>query len=149
MKLSTKGRYGLKAVVDLAAVTRGSTMTLAQLAASQGVSQAYLERILRTLRTSGIVETVRGASGGYALSVPPATLSVERVLAALEGTTAVVDCVGTAGKGCESACVCAARPLFLTLQHRINDVLRETTIQDLLNENLEQKRRLEHAANLS
>ena len=149
MKLSTKGRYGLKAVVDLAAVTRGSTMTLAQLAASQGVSQAYLERILRTLRTSGIVETVRGASGGYALSVSPETLSVECVLRALEGTTAVVDCVGTAGKGCESACVCAARPLFLTLQHRINDVLRETTIQDLLNENLEQKRRLEHAANLS
>ena len=89
MKLSTKGRYGLKAVVDLAAVTRGSTMTLAQLAGSQGVSQAYLERILRTLRTSGIVETVRGAAGGYALSVLPETLSVERVLAALEGTTAV------------------------------------------------------------
>ena len=149
MKLSTKGRYGLKAVVDLAAVSRGSTMTLAQLAASQGISQAYLERILRTLRTSGIVETVRGAAGGYALSVPPESLSVERVLATLEGTTAVVDCVGTAGKGCENACVCAARPLFLTLQRRINDVLRETTIRDLLNENLEQKRRLEHAANLS
>lgn len=144
MKLSTKGRYGLKAVVDLATAYGGGTMTLSELAKSQGVSEAYLERLLRLLKHSGIVETVRGASGGYALAVPPGALSVERVLQALEGSTAIVDCVGTE-ISCKNACTCSARPLFLTLQQRIDSVLTDTSIQDLATDYCKQKRRLEHA----
>ena len=145
MKLSTRSRYGLKAVVDLAVYEGEAPVTLSALAGMQGVSEAYLEQLLRALRRAGIVETVRGAAGGYRLSCAPEG----RVLAALEGSTAVVDCVGTGDACCENACTCSARPLFLKLQSRINDVLRDTTIADLASDYIEQKRRIEHAKGLS
>ena len=149
MKLSTRGRYGLKAVVDLAVYYGDAPVTLSVLAGMQGVSEAYLEQLLRFLRRAGIVETVRGAAGGYRLCCAPAELDVGRVLAALEGSTAVVDCVGTGDACCDRACTCSARPLFLKLQARINDVLRDTTIADLATDYIEQKRRMEHAKGLS
>ncbi len=149
MKLSTRSRYGLKAVVDLAVCEGEAPVTLSALAGMQGVSEAYLEQLLRALRRAGIVETVRGAAGGYRLSCAPEALDVGRVLAALEGSTAVVDCVGTGDACCENACTCSARPLFLKLQSRINDVLRDTTIADLASDYIEQKRRIEHAKGLS
>lgn len=149
MKLSTRSRYGLKAVVDLAVYEGEAPVTLSALAGMQAVSEAYLEQLLRALRRAGIVETVRGAAGGYRLSCAPEALDVGRVLAALEGSTAVVDCVGTGDACCENACTCSARPLFLKLQSRINDVLRDTTIADLASDYIEQKRRIEHAKGLS
>ena len=149
MKLSTRSRYGLKAVVDLAVYEGEAPVTLSALAGMQGVSEAYLEQLLRALRRAGIVETVRGAAGGYRLSCAPEALDVGRVRAALEGSTAVVDCVGTGDACCENACTCSARPLFLKLQSRINDVLRDTTIADLASDYIEQKRRIEHAKGLS
>lgn len=149
MKLSTRSRYGLKAVVDLAVYEGEAPVTLSALAGMQGVSEAYLEQLLRALRRADIVETVRGAAGGYRLSCAPEALDVGRVLAALEGSTAVVDCVGTGDACCENACTCSARPLFLKLQSRINDVLRDTTIADLASDYIEQKRRIEHAKGLS
>lgn len=149
MKLSTRSRYGLKAVVDLAVGYGDGPVALPYLAAQQGISEAYLEQLLRSLRKSGIVETARGAQGGYALARPPEEISVEEVLRVLEGSTAVVDCVGTDSEGCSNACTCSARPLFLKLQSRINDVLKTTSIQDLTDDYLQQKRRLEHATSLS
>ena len=149
MKLSTRSRYGLKAVVDLAVYEGEAPVTLSALAGMQGVSEAYLAQLLRALRRAGIVETGGGAAGGYRLSCAPEALDVGRVLAALEGSTAVVDCVGTGDACCENACTCSARPLFLKLQSRINDVLRDTTIADLASDYIEQKRRIEHAKGLS
>lgn len=150
MKLSTRSRYGLKAVVDLAVYYGEKPVTLSTLASLQGISEAYLEQLLRALRKAGIVDTVRGAAGGYALCCAPAELDVGRVLGALEGSTALVDCVSTREEAsCENACTCSARPLFLKLQARINDVLRDTTIADLAKDYIEQKRRMEHAKSLS
>ena len=83
MKLSTRSRYGLKAVVDLAVAYGEGPVPLATLAGIQEISEAYLEQLLRSLRNGGIVETVRGAAGGYALSCDPDTLSVGRVLTVL------------------------------------------------------------------
>ena len=122
MKLSTRSRYGLKAVVDLAVYYGEGPVSLPQLAGMQGISEAYLEQLLRALKNGGVVETVRGAQGGYSLSRDPSEITVEQVLAVLEGSTAVVDCVDTDSKGCKNACTCSARPLFLKLQNRINDV---------------------------
>lgn len=150
MKLSTRSRYGLIAVVDLALAYGEGPVSLATLANTQGVSESYLEQLLRTLKSQGIVETVRGASGGYVLRDDPKTLSVGRVLEILEGSTAVVDCVGIGeGGGCENACICSARPLFLRLQARIDDVLNSTSVWELAKDNIEQKRRIEHAKGLS
>ena len=76
MKLSTRSRYGLRAVVDLAVYYGENPVTLSTLANMQGVSEAYLEQLLRTLRKAGIVDTVRGAAGGYVLCKAPAKLDV-------------------------------------------------------------------------
>ena len=125
-------------------------MTLSTLARMQGISEAYLEQLLRALRSAGILETVRGAAGGYALACDPETLSVLRVLNTLEGGTTLVDCVGTEkSAGCRDACTCSARPLFLKLQAKIDAVLSDTTISDLARDYIEQKRRMEHATGIS
>ena len=151
MKLSTRSRYGLKAVVDLAVAYGEGPVPLAALAGIQDISEAYLEQLLRALRNGGIVETVRGAAGGYALCCDPDTLSVGRVLKVLEGGTTLVDCVGTeiASANCDRACTCSARPLFLKLQSKIDGVLNDTSISDLAKDYIEQKRRIEHAKGLS
>jgi len=143
MKLSTRSRYGLRAMVDLAACSPDRPVTLAALAGNQGVSEAYLEQLLRALKRAGLVTATRGVNGGYRIARAAEAISVEAVLRALEGSTAVADCVSDAGGACESACTCSARPLFLKLQSRITGVLESTTIQDLASEHKEQKTRFE------
>jgi len=149
MKLSTRSRYGLKALVDLAVCYGDGHVSLPYLAAQQGISEAYLEQLLRSLRQGGIIETMRGAQGGYTLSCAPENISVQDALRILEGSTALADCVGIELHDCDNACACAARPLLLKLQMHIDDVLRNTTIQDLAENNIQQKRRLDHAKSLS
>ena len=145
MKFSTKGTYGLRAVVELAARYGEGPVSLASVAAEQGISEAYLEQLMRSLKKAGVVTTARGKSGGYLLSKKPQEISVLEVLRALEGSTDIVDCVGAEASVCENACTCSARPLFLKLQRRINTVLEETTIGDLTEDHIEQKKRIEHA----
>ena len=132
MKLSTKGRYGIKAMVDIALeYGSGTRLSVNQLAEKQGVSVAYLEQLIAALKKAKLVKSARGANGGYTLSRAPEEISVGEVLRALEGTTAILDCVGTESSGCSNACSCSARPLWLKLQQKIDDVLNTTTIKDM------------------
>ena len=143
MKLSTKGRYGLKAMVDLATeYDVGGRLSIAQLSERQGISYAYLEQLIGVLRKAGLVSASRGAQGGYTLARAPEAISVGEVLKALEGSTALVDCVGTEGSDCGNVCTCAARPLWLKLQRRIDDVLDSTTIRDMAEDYAQQRERL-------
>jgi len=148
MKLSTRSKYGLKAVVDLAIRYGSGPVSLPTLAGEQGISEGYLEQLLRELKKGGVVDTVRGAQGGYELVCAPSELSVQRVLSLLEGSTAVVDCVDIDSRGCTSACTCSARPLFLKLQSRINDVLEQTSIQELVDDYIEQRKRYEKSCSV-
>ena len=145
MKFSTKGTYGLRAVVELATRYGEGPVSLAAVATEQGISEAYLEQLMRSLKKAGIVKTARGKSGGYLLTREPVQISVLEVLRALEGSTDVVDCIGSGANVCENACTCSARPLFLKLQSRINAVLEETTVGELTEDHIEQKKRIEHA----
>lgn len=131
MKLSTRGRYGLKAMVDLAVNYGGGMMSTASLAALQGISDAYLEQLIAALRKAGLVNSVRGAQGGYSLARPPNEISVNDVLRVLEGSTAVMGCVGTENANCDNACSCSARPLWLKLQSCIDQVLDSTSLADM------------------
>lgn len=142
MKLSTKGRYGLKAMVDLASEYDSDTrLSIAQLSERQGISNAYLEQLIALLKKGGLVNASRGAQGGYTLARPPEEISVGEVLKALEGSTALVECVDTCGTECGNVCSCAARPLWLKLQRGIDDVLGSTTIRDMANDYIQQKER--------
>ncbi len=91
MKLSTRGRYGLRALADLAVHQDGSPVTLADIAQRQSVSDGYLESIFAMLKKSGIVRSVKGAGGGYLLARPAADICVGEVLAALEGDMSIIE----------------------------------------------------------
>ncbi|MBQ4428957.1 MAG: Rrf2 family transcriptional regulator [Clostridia bacterium] len=142
MKLSTKGRYGLKAMVDLATeYDSDGKLSIAQLSERQGISYSYLEQLISLLKKSHLVSASRGAAGGYKLARPPEDITVGEVLKALEGSTALVECVDTCGTDCENVCSCAARPLWLKLQQRIDSVLESTTIRDMAIDYITQKER--------
>ena len=104
---------------------------------------------MRLLKNAGLVKAVRGKAGGYCLARAAEDISAGELLLALEGTTSITDCVGTDADRCLTACDCAARPLFLTLQERIDGVLDHTTLEDLKRDYQQQKKRTEHAESLS
>jgi Rrf2 family transcriptional regulator, cysteine metabolism repressor len=91
MKLSTKGRYGVRALVDMAVYAKNEHISLYSIAQRQDVSENYLEQVFSTLRKAGIVRSVKGAQGGYILADLPENITIERVLRALEGDITIVD----------------------------------------------------------
>ncbi len=131
MMLSTRGRYGLKAMVDLALSYGQGLMSTAALAQKQSVSTSYLEQLVAALKKAGLILGARGAQGGYELARRPEDITVGEVLDALEGATTLVECVGKEKVSCDNACSCSARPLCLKLQSRINEVLDTTTLSDM------------------
>lgn len=141
MKLSTRGRYGIKAMVDLAVEYGGKPMSVAALAQKQGVSDAYLEQLIASLKRAGLVTSIRGAQGGYSLKKAPAEISVGEILKALEGSTDLIECVNSEHVDCNNACTCSARPLWLKLQKRINDVLSTTSLLDMAEDYITQQNR--------
>ena len=134
MKISTRGRYGLMAAVDLA-MGGGEYKSLREIARSQGLSEAYLEQLMAPLRKAGYVESARGAQGGYRLSRPPGEITAGEILKVLEGPMYPVDCVESGdGAGCGAAdCEsCATKSLWVRLHDRMNDVLDSVSLEDLV-----------------
>lgn len=91
MKLSTKGRYGLRAMLDLAIYSSGDHVSLFSIAERQNISENYLEQVFSILRKAGLVKSVKGAQGGYTLADSPSNIKVGAILRALEGSLSVVD----------------------------------------------------------
>lgn len=149
MKFSTRARYGLKAMVDLATEYGNGPVSIGALAALQGVSEAYLEQLIGSLRRAELIRSVRGASGGYVLSRPPEAMNVGEILRVLEGSTDLVDCVSGTSVDCENACNCSARPLWLKLQAKINTVLNETSLADMADDYKTQMGRKNNGESLS
>lgn len=129
--LSTRGRYGLKAMVDLSMAYGQARLSTVSLAELQGISDTYLEQLVSALKKAGLITSTRGAQGGYELSRPPEEITIHQVLSALEGETTLIDCVSSSKVDCTNACTCSARPLWLKLQSRIDEVLNATTLKDM------------------
>lgn len=128
-------------MVDLAVEYDNCYLSTSTLAAQQNISEYYLERILGSLKKAGLIRATRGVQGGYTLTRPPAQINVGDILRALEGTTDLISCVSSSKVSCDNACNCSARPLWLKLQSRINDVLNTTSLQDMTDDYLLQMRR--------
>ena len=141
MKLSTRGRYGLKAMVDLAMAYGSGNTNIGTMAAQQGISDAYLEQLIASLKKAGLVSSVRGAQGGYSFTREPTKINVGDILRALEGSTDIMDCVSSTHVDCGNACTCSARPLWLKLQARIDEVLDTTSLADMAEDYKIQKNR--------
>ena len=130
MKLSTKGRYGVTAMFDLAAHGNGEPVTAAEIAERQTMPLPYLEQILLKLRRSGLVKTVRGPSGGYVLTKKPAQVSIGSIIRATDGPVALADCVPKAATCPKSGC-CSTRFLWENLSKKVSQVFDATTLKDL------------------
>jgi len=130
MKLTTKGRYGTRAMLDIALNCENGPIPLKDLAQRQGVSIKYLEQILTTLRAAGFVRSIRGNGGGYTLAKSAHRIKILDVVQALEGSLSPVDCVDTP-KLCPRARECAARELWVEMRDAINGVLGSRTLADL------------------
>ena len=133
MKISTKGRYGLRLMTDLAVYYDQGLIPLKEIAARQEISEKYLEQIMMQLNRSGLVRSVRGAQGGYRLAKPPEDITAGAVLRVLEGSLCPVDCVdGTAA--CPRAARCATVGLWSRLKDAVESVVDHTTLADLAEE---------------
>ena len=135
MKLSTKGRYGLRAMIDLAQYGGEGPVSIASIAARQRISENYLEQLIAKLRRAGLVKGLRGAGGGYLLSRPPEEVSVGDILRALEGNLNPVECPGLAGDGsCDGADLCVAKYVWKRINESVNRTVDEMKLCDLVKE---------------
>ncbi len=136
MRLSARGEYGVRAMVHLALNYRGDPVPLSRIAGSENISQQFLEQIFSMLRKGGLINSIRGAKGGYTLAYPPEKICVGDILRVLEGPIAPVECVSEEGNGeacrCGRSEECLARHVWERLRDRINDVLDNTTLYDML-----------------
>lgn len=133
MQVSTRGRYGLRAMVDMALHATEGPMALRVIAERQGISESYLEQVFTSLRKSGLVRASRGAQGGYELNRSSSEITVGEILRALEGPIVPVFCVGDESTGtyCEREKYCLTRSFWEELRDKVNEFLDGTTLQDL------------------
>lgn len=133
MKISTKGRYGLEALLDLAIHSTDGHVNIRSIAERCGKSEAYIMQIFILLRKAGIVESIRGAQGGYRLAKEPANITVGDVLNVLEGPLAPVACIIPDTKQpCDRYDNCATRAVWEKIMDSLNNLVTAITIADLL-----------------
>ena len=134
MMVSTRGRYALRVIIDLAENAGDGHVPMREVAERQGLSLKYLERILPLLVSANLVEGVHGKGGGYRLSRDPAEISVAEVLKVSEGDIAPVACLEEGAALCDHIEDCRTLPLWKGLNDRINEYLESYKIADLMKE---------------
>lgn len=132
MMISTRGRYALRVIIDLAEHNSDGYIPLKDIAARQDISQKYAENIMTTLSKSGFVEAVHGKGGGYRLNRKPEEYRVGDILRLTEGSLAPVSCLECGAEICEKADECRTFPMWERLNNLINDYLNQVTIGDLM-----------------
>lgn len=139
MKLSTKGRYGLSAMIDLAVYGEDEAVSLNSVAERQHISVGYLEQLMARLKKAGLVSSMRGATGGYRLAHSPEKISVGDILRALEGSLNAVDCPGTTADGCEESAFCVNKYVWQRMNESIQRTVDEIKLSDLIAESRRMK----------
>ena len=132
MMISTKGRYALRVMIDLAEHNNGSYIPLKDIAARQEISQKYLESIVVILSKAGVLSGLHGKGGGYKLNRAPDQYSVGDILKLTEGSLAPVSCLETGEAPCRRAAECRTLPMWTKLHEIIENYLDSVTIADLL-----------------
>lgn len=133
MKISTKGRYALRTLIDLAQHSDQGLVALKDIAARQEISQKYLEQIVTQMSKAGFLKGVRGPQGGYRLSRDPQNMNVAEILEAIEGSLAPVSCLGSETNECDRCGDCSTLELWTGLYENVMGYLTGITLQDLVN----------------
>ena len=131
MKISTKGRYAVLVMLDLALNNTGECIKVKDIAARQNISEKYLEQIIAMLNKAGFVNSVRGAQGGYRIAKDPEAYTVGMILRLTEGSMAPVACLDEGNK-CEQCDTCETLEVWKKLYDAINNVIDNVTIADLV-----------------
>ena len=132
MKISTRGRYALRLMLDLAVYNTGEPVSLKDIARRQEISEKYLEQIISLLNKAGFVRSIRGAQGGYMLSKAPAWYTVGRILRLTEGDLARVSCVGENSMECERRQGCVTVRVWEQINQAVSQVVDNITLEDLV-----------------
>ncbi len=140
MKISTRGRYAVRVILDLAMNNTGEYVKVKNIAKRQEISEKYLEQIIAILNKAGYVKSVRGAQGGYKLAMDPSAYTIGMILRLTEGSLAPVACLDGENNECERCDTCETLSVWKELDEAINGVVDHITIADLLDR---QNQRLE------
>ena len=132
MMISTKGRYALRVLIDMAENQKDGYLPLKEIAVRQEISEKYLESIIKILVKGQIVTALRGKGGGYRLNKSPSQISVEQILILTEGTLAPVSCLEKGNPSCQKMSVCHTLSLWQGLDRAIHEYLAKYSIQDLM-----------------
>lgn len=132
MKISTKGRYALRLMIDLAVHDKGNPIRIKDIAERQGLSDKYLEQIISVLNKAGYVKSVRGSQGGYTLMKKPEEYTVGMILRLTEGGLAPVSCVEEDASDCERQGGCVTYTLWKKISDAVNGVVDTITLKDLV-----------------
>lgn len=130
--ISTRGRYALRMMIDLATYQNEGFVPLKDIADRQNISKKYLEQIIPILNRSGLLQTSRGAGGGYRLSKQPEAYTVGEILRATEGTMAPVSCLETKNNTCPRCTQCVTLPVWKGLQKVVDEYLDGITLADVI-----------------
>ena len=135
MKLSTKGRYGLRALIDLAQYSEETPVSITSISKRQDISERYLEQLMSMLKKAGIVKSIRGANGGYILARDAKEISVGEVLRALEGSLEPVECAGLDPRGgCQASESCVTKYVWKRINDSINRTVDDIWLSQLVEE---------------
>ncbi|MDO4431155.1 MAG: Fe-S cluster assembly transcriptional regulator IscR [Lonepinella koalarum] len=131
MKLTSKGRYAVTAILDIALHADKGPVTLSDISVRQHISLSYLEQLFAKLRRQGVVKSVRGPGGGYQLGLPSHEISIGMVIAAVNENINVTRCFGK--ENCQNGQECLTHSLWEELSERIENFLNEITVEELVN----------------
>ena len=128
MTISTKGRYGLRLLIDIALHQEAGVVNLKTIAGRQGISVKYLWQVANPLKAAGVLRVSRGAHGGFVLGRPPEEITLLDIVSILEGAPSLVECVEM--RGCGKAGVCAAHVLWCQLSQTLERAMKAVTLRD-------------------
>ncbi len=131
MKLSTRGRYGIHAMYDLAVNADAGPQSIKAIAEREAIPEDYLEQLIALLKREGLVTSVRGAQGGYMLARRPEEISVGDVLRALEGGLNLVECLEEED-ACGKSCACPSRIVWMKMRDGLNKVVDGISLRDMI-----------------
>lgn len=133
MKISSKGRYGIKAMLELALVYNKETISVRSIAEKKNISELYLEKIFSKLRKAELIKSMRGIKGGYSLADSPENITIKNIMDALEGPISISECIEN-NKSCDNLDTCATRVLWVKIRDAIDDIFLSVTLQDIIDE---------------
>jgi Rrf2 family cysteine metabolism transcriptional repressor len=138
MKISTKIRYGARAMLELASHYGEGPIELKEIANKENISLKYLEQVIIPLRTAGLIKSVRGSKGGYALARPPSEICLNEMVEILEGPLSLVECLHDP-KVCQRVATCVTREIWQKVYDAINGIFRSITLEDLVHRKREKE----------